>query len=166
MTNIETKHNFEKKNWIMFSGKMFFIFTNCNVSCLDNILLGQNFFLCQFCTIQKYMLVHVLKQFMSKGSMNMVKIRDYRRRMRFFLSKHEFDKKKIAWQMFVQCTIILSVISPISKFFKTFSDKKSYMSYRLFTVYSFLLYIYILLNENVTKFYISSLLRAKISFWR
>lgn len=140
MTNIETKHNFEKKNWVMFSGKMFFIFTNCNVSCLDNILLRQNFFLCQFCTIQKYMLVHVLKQFMSKGSMNMVKIRDYRRKMRcFFYQNMNLIKKKIAWQMFVQCTIILSVISPISKFFKTFSVKKSYMSYRLFTVYSFLL---------------------------
>lgn len=85
MTNIETNHNFEKKNWIMFSGKMFFIFTNCNVSCLDNILLRQNFFLCQFCTWQRYVLVHVLKQFMSKGSMIMVKKRDYRRKMSFFL---------------------------------------------------------------------------------
>lgn len=96
-----------KKKLGNVSGKMFFIFTNCNVSWLDNILFRQNFFLCQFCTWQRYVLVHVPKQFMSIGSMIMVKIRDYRRKMSFFL-----------------------------------------------------------LNENVTKFYISSLLRAKISFWR
>lgn len=39
MINIEIKYNFEKKNWIMFFGKMFFIFINCYVLCLDNILL-------------------------------------------------------------------------------------------------------------------------------
>lgn len=141
---------------------MFFIFTNCNVSCLDNILFRQNFFLCQFCTRQRYVLVHVLKQFMSKGSMNMVKIRNYRRKIIFFYQN--MNLKKIAWQMFVQCTIILSVISEISKFFKTFSvnlicltDGSPYIPFY---------FKYRLLNENVTKFYIISLLIAKISFWR
>lgn len=94
MTNIKTKHNFEKKkqNWVMFSGKMFFIFTNCNVSCLGNILFRKNFFLFQFCTRQRYVLVHVLKQFMSKGSMNMVKIRDYRIKMSFFYPNTNLKK--------------------------------------------------------------------------
>lgn len=101
----------EEKNWVMFSGKMCFIFTNCNVSFFDNISFRQNFFLCQFCTRQRYVLVHVLKQFVSKGSMNMVKISDYRMKMIFFYQN--INLKKIAWQMFVQCTIILSVISGI-----------------------------------------------------
>lgn len=94
MTNIETKHNLKRKNWVMFSGKMCFIFTNCNVSFFDNISIRQNFFLCQFCTRQRYVLVHVLKQFMSKGSMNMVKIRDYRMKMIFFYQN--INLKKIA----------------------------------------------------------------------
>lgn len=100
----------------MFSRQMFFIFTNCNVSCLDNILFRQNLFLCQFCTWQRYVLVHVLKQFMSKGSMIMVKIRDYRRNMSFFIKTWIW--KKIAWQMFVQCTIkILYVLQIVHGLF-------------------------------------------------
>lgn len=95
----------------MFSGKMFFIFTNCNVSSLGNILFRKNFFLFRFCTRQRYVLVHVLKQFMSKGSMNMVKIRDYRMKMSFFYPNTNL--KKIALLMFVQCTIKLNVISAI-----------------------------------------------------
>lgn len=84
-----------KKNWVMFSGKMFFIFTNCNVSCLDNILFRQNFFLCQFCTWQRYVLVHVLKQFMSKGSMNMVKIMDFRMKISFFMKTLIWKKNSL-----------------------------------------------------------------------
>lgn len=40
MINIEIKYKFEeKKNWVMFFGKMCFIFINCNVLFFDNILI-------------------------------------------------------------------------------------------------------------------------------
>lgn len=110
------KYRFWWQNEVQFkkklgnvSGKMFFIFTNCNVSWLDNILFRQNFFLCQFCTWQRYVLVHVPKQFMSIGSMIMVKIRDYRRKMSFFFVK--WKCYKVLYKFIIKSKdIILKVV--------------------------------------------------------
>lgn len=95
----------------MFSEKMYF---NHIYQCLDNILSKQKFismsvwYNTNICVSNKTIYVKLWYEYDVKI------ISDFLNKDGNFLSQHDFEKKHVAWQMFVQCNIIVLLVQNLS----------------------------------------------------